>query len=119
MERKSKKRAIHRKASVSKNIKRITRKGERMRLAVHRSLANIYAQIVDDSKGKTLVHVSSQSLKIKNGGNQEAAAKVGLEVAKVAKKAGIQKVTFDRSSYAYHGRVRALAESAREGGLEF
>ena len=119
MDQKAAQRAIRRKASVAKSIKRITLRGNRMRLAVRRSIANIYAQIIDDTKGATLVHVSSRSLKLKQGGNKDAATKVGEEIAKQAKKAGIQHVTFDRGSCAYHGRVRALAESARKQGLEF
>ena len=91
------------------------------RLVVFKSNANIYAQIIDDSKGVTLVAASSidKELKIENGGNIEAAAKVGELLAKRAKKAKITKVTFDRGGYQYHGRVEALAEAARENGLEF
>ena len=99
------------------------------RLNVFRSNANIYAQIIDDSKGVTLVSASSLELKLKNV-NIEAATKVGESIAKkatkvgekiaaLAKKANIKKVVFDRGGYAYHGRVEALADAARENGLEF
>ena len=88
------------------------------RLNVFRSNANIYAQIIDDENGKTLVSASSLELKIA-GGNKEAATKVGEEIAKKAVKAGITKVVFDRGGYQYHGRVQALADAAREKGLEF
>ena len=91
------------------------------RLNVFRSNGNIFAQIIDDSCGKTLVSASSidKDLKLENGGNVEAAQKVGELLAKRAKKAKITKVTFDRGGYLYHGRVKALAEAARENGLEF
>lgn len=93
----------------------------RPRLNVFRSNANITAQIIDDEKGVTLVSASSleKELKLKNGGNIEAAKVVGAEIAKRAKKAKITEVVFDRGGYLYHGRVKALAESARENGLEF
>ena len=89
------------------------------RLNVFRSNSNIFAQIIDDEKGTTLVSSSSQALKIKNGGNVEGAKLVGKDIAEKAKKAGITKVVFDRGGYQYHGRVEALADSARENGLEF
>ena len=92
---------------------------ERPRLNVFRSNANITAQIIDDVNGVTLVSASSLDLKLENGGNVEAAKKVGAEIAKRAKKAKIDKVVFDRGGYLYHGRVKALAEAARENGLEF
>ena len=93
----------------------------RPRLNVFRSNANITAQIIDDEKGITLVSASSleKELKLKNGGNVEAAKIVGAEIAKRAKKAKITEVVFDRGGYLYHGRVKALAEAARENGLEF
>ena len=93
----------------------------RPRLNVFRSNANITAQIIDDEKGVTLVSASTleKDLKIKNGGNVEAAKLIGAEIAKRAKKAKITKVVFDRGGYLYHGRVAALAEAARENGLEF
>lgn len=94
---------------------------ERPRLCVFRSNANIEAQIIDDVKGVTLVSASSleKELNLKNGGNIEAAKVVGAEIAKRAKKAKITTVVFDRGGYLYHGRVKALAEEARNGGLEF
>ena len=94
---------------------------ERPRLCVFRSNANIEAQIIDDVKGVTLVSASSpeKELNLKNGGNVEAAKVIGVEIAKRAKKAKINTVVFDRGGYLYHGRVKALAEAAREGGLEF
>ena len=94
---------------------------ERPRLNVFRSNANITAQIIDDEKGITLVSASTREkeLNIKNGGNVEAAKLIGAEIAKRAKKAKIEKVVFDRGGYLYHGRVKALAEAARENGLEF
>jgi len=94
---------------------------DRPRLNVFRSNANITAQIIDDVKGVTLVSASTleKELKITNGGNTEAAKLIGAEIAKRAKKAKITKVVFDRGGYLYHGRVAALAEAARENGLEF
>ena len=94
---------------------------EKPRLCVFRSNANIAAQIIDDVKGVTLVSASSleKELNLKNGGNVEAAKVVGAEIAKRAKKAKINTVVFDRGGYLYHGRVKALAEAARDGGLEF
>ena len=94
---------------------------EKPRLNVFRSDSNIVAQIIDDEKGITLVSASSleKELKIANGGNVEAAKIIGAEIAKRAKKAKITKVVFDRGGYQYHGRVKALADAARENGLEF
>ena len=88
------------------------------RLCVFRSNSAIYAQIIDDTKGVTLVSSSSLELKIKNN-NLEAAAAIGKDIAEKAKKAKIKTVVFDRGGYIYHGRVKALAEAARENGLEF
>lgn len=87
------------------------------RLNVFRSNKNIYAQIVDDVKGVTLV--SASSLEMDNGSNKEAAFKVGEAIAKKAADKGIDKVVFDRGGYIYHGRVKELAEGARQGGLKF
>ena len=91
------------------------------RLCVFRSNAEIYAQIIDDETKTTLVSASSleKELKIANGSNVEAAKVVGKAIAEKAKKAKITKVVFDRGGYLYHGRVKALAEAARENGLEF
>ena len=90
-----------------------------LRLNVYRSNANIFAQIIDDEKATTLVSSSSVELKLKNGGNIEGAKLVGEDIAKKALKKNIKKVVFDRGGYLYHGRVKALAEAARENGLEF
>jgi large subunit ribosomal protein L18 len=94
---------------------------ETPRLNVFRSNKNIFAQIIDDEKGITLVSASSldKDLKIENGSNIEAAKVVGKAIALQAKKAKITKVVFDRGGYLYHGRVAALADAARENGLEF
>ena len=91
------------------------------RLNVFRSNSNIFAQIIDDEASKTLVSASSidKELKLENGGNIEAASKVGELLAKRAKKAKISEVVFDRGGYLCHGRVKALAEAARENGLKF
>ena len=89
------------------------------RLCVYRSNKNIEAQIIDDINKVTLVSSSSTSLKLENGGNKEAAQKVGADVAKKALAKKITTVVFDRSGYIYHGRVAALADAAREAGLKF
>ena len=91
------------------------------RLNVFRSNSNIFAQIIDDTKGITLASASSidKELKLTNGSNVEAAKEVGKLIAERAKDAKITKVVFDRGGYLYHGRVKALAEAARENGLEF
>jgi large subunit ribosomal protein L18 len=93
--------------------------GERPRLNVYRSLNHIYAQVIDDQKGETLVSASTLSLKVKTGGNVAAAKEIGKAVAELAVKQGIKKVVFDRGGYLYHGRIKALADAAREAGLEF
>lgn len=113
----------------SKNVSRVRRHArirakisgtaECPRLSVFRSNKNIHVQIIDDVNGVTLVACSSTTLKLANGGNIEAAAKVGAEVAKLAIAKGIEKVVFDRGGYVYHGRVAAVAEAAREAGLKF
>ncbi|CAM3507232.1 50S ribosomal protein L18 [Erysipelothrix sp. HDW6B] len=92
---------------------------ERPRLSVYRSNTHIAVQIIDDVAKTTLVATGSVALKLENGGNIEAAKKVGAEVAKLAKDKGITTVVFDRGGYIYHGRVQAVAEAAREAGLEF
>ncbi len=91
----------------------------RPRLNVYRSLDHIYAQVIDDEKGETLVSASSLGLKLKTGGNVAAAKEIGKAVAERAAEKGIKKVVFDRGGYLYHGRVKALADAAREAGLEF
>lgn len=96
---------------------------ERPRLSIYRSLNNMYAQIIDDTTGKTLVSASTLDKEIMNsikfGGNKEAAKLVGQLVAKRALDKGINSVVFDRGGYIYHGRVKELAEGAREAGLQF
>ena len=100
--------------------KNISGTAERPRLNVFRSLNNIYAQIIDDTKGVTLVAASSLDKEFEGyGGNIEAAKKVGMLVAEKALAAGVKEVVFDRGGYVYHGRVAALADGAREGGLVF
>ncbi len=89
------------------------------RLSVYRSNAHIHAQLIDDVNGVTLVSSSSVALKLEHGSNIEAASKVGEDIAKKALAAGIETVVFDRSGYIYHGRVKAVAEAAREAGLKF
>tara|TARA_B100000989_G_scaffold112248_1_gene82372 strand:- start:131 stop:478 length:348 start_codon:yes stop_codon:yes gene_type:complete len=105
----------------SKKLRATLQKVELIRISISRSLKNITAQLIDSSNGKVLATASTQqkSLESKNGGNIEAATKVGSEIAKKAIELGHKKVTFDRSGYKYHGRVKALADGAREGGLEF
>ena len=115
----------------SKNILRQTRTrakikksaNGRFRLSVYRSSKNIYAQIIDDDKGKTLLSSSTLDKKIKskfkNTGNKEAASEIGKILAEKAKEKGIKKVIFDRGKYLYHGRIKALADSARKEGLDF
>ena len=90
---------------------------ERPRLNVHRSLNHIYAQVIDDVQGVTLA--SASSIKLKTGGNVAAAKEIGKAIAELAKKKGVTKVVFDRGGYLYHGRIKALADAAREAGLEF
>jgi large subunit ribosomal protein L18 len=96
---------------------------ERPRLTVFRSSKHIYAQLIDDLHGVTLAAASSLAEDVKSsvayGGNVKAAVAVGKRIAEVAKEKGIQKAAFDRGHYRYHGRVKALADAAREGGLQF
>ena len=98
---------------------KISGTAERPRLSVFRSEKNIYAQIIDDVAGNTLVAASSVEKDFGPGSNKEAARKVGKLIAERALAKGIEEVVFDRGGYIYHGRVAALAEGAREGGLEF
>ena len=106
---------------IREKIKKVS--NGRYRLYVFRSKKNIYAQIIDDSKGKTLISSSTLDKdvksKFKNTGNKDAAVETGKILADKAKKKGIKKVIFDRGSYIYHGRIKALADSARKEGLEF
>jgi large subunit ribosomal protein L18 len=108
-------------ARVRRQLKKVA--GDRPRLSVHRSSKHIYAQIIDDAKGHTLAAASSidGDLKagLKTGADSAAAAAVGKLIAERAVKAGVKEVVFDRGAYIYHGRVKALAEAAREGGLSF
>ena len=99
------------------NIEQNPNRAIRPRLSVHRTNKQIYAQIIDDVKGVTLA--SASSLKMKAGHTVDAAKQVGELVAKAASKAGVKKVQFDRGAFLYHGRIKAVAEAAREGGLEF
>jgi large subunit ribosomal protein L18 len=94
---------------------------ERPRLSVFRSSKHIYAQLIDDLRGVTLGAASSKgkSAGVPYGGNKKAAAAIGKKIAEVAKEKGISKVAFDRGHYRYHGRVKALADAARESGLQF
>jgi large subunit ribosomal protein L18 len=102
---------------------RVVGTSERPRLCVYRSLGHIYAQVIDDHGGRTLVSASSLDkdtrAAIKGGGNVAAAKIVGKMIAERSLAAGVQKVVFDRGGYMYHGRVAALANAAREGGLSF
>ena len=93
------------------------RAGGRARLSVHRSGRHIYAQIIDDAAGRTVA--AANSLGSKAGANISAAAEVGKKLAEAAKQAGVTTVVFDRGGFLFHGRVKALADAAREGGLEF
>ncbi len=111
-----------------KRHKRIRRKivgtVERPRLSIRRSTGHLYAQLIDDTKGKTLVSLSTLSVDLKDkikkdAGNLKGAVILGSAIAEKSKKAGITKVVFDRAGYLYHGRVKALAEAARKGGLSF
>jgi large subunit ribosomal protein L18 len=96
------------------------RSGGRPRLSVHRSGRHIYAQIIDDEAGRTVASASTLTKGSKGpGATTEAAAKVGAALAEAAKKAGVTSVVFDRGGFLFHGRVKALADAAREGGLEF
>jgi large subunit ribosomal protein L18 len=101
--------------------KKVSGTAERPRLAVFRSNNHIYAQVIDDVAGHTLAAASTADASLKGGatGNVDAATKVGTLVAERAKAAGVEKVVFDRGGFRYHGRVAALADAARAGGLEF
>jgi large subunit ribosomal protein L18 len=95
--------------------------GDRPRLSVHRSSKNISVQLIDDAQGRTLAAASTleKDLGFVGKNNKEAAARVGAEIAARAKAAGVEEVYFDRGGFLYHGRIRAIAEAAREAGLEF
>jgi len=94
------------------------RGGQRPRLSVHRTGRHIYAQVIDDAEGRTVAAASTLGVK-RTGANVDAAVEVGKTIAEAAKKAGVTSVVFDRGGYLFHGRVKALADAAREGGLEF
>jgi large subunit ribosomal protein L18 len=114
-----KKRFNRRRLSIKRKIKSNT---ERPRLCVSRSNKNFYCQIIDDSKGITLVSASTMEKSFpvaKNRGNKEAAKAIGKLIAEKAKEKGIVKVVFDRNGFLYHGKIKILADSARENGLEF
>ena len=95
-----------------------SRAGGKPRLSVHRTGKHIYAQVIDDRDGRTVAAASTLGAKA-SGANVDAAAQVGKTIAEAAKKAGVTSVVFDRGGYLFHGRVKALADAAREGGLEF
>jgi len=120
--------SISRAKSREKRKRRVRRKvlgtAERPRLSVFRSAKNIYAQIIDDTSYNTLVQVSTSSQDVKEqlegkSGNKEGAAMIGKLIAERAQEKGIKRVVFDRNGFLYHGRIKSLAEAAREGGLEF
>ncbi len=94
------------------------RSGTKPRLSVHRTGRHIYAQVIDDASGKTVAAASTLGAK-SSGANVDAAKQVGSDIAEAAKKAGVSNVVFDRGGFLFHGRVKALADAAREGGLEF
>ncbi len=109
---------IERRLKIKVRIRgRISGTAQRPRMTVFRSNKQIYVQLVDDLEGKTLVSASSRG--IEGGTKKEQAAKVGTEIAKKAQEAGITTVVFDRNGYLYHGRVKELADAARNGGLKF
>jgi large subunit ribosomal protein L18 len=114
---------LHRKRVHARVRTRVQGTTERPRLCVYRSLGHIYAQVIDDRTGTTLVSASSTDgetkKNLKGGGNIAAAKVIGKAVAERAKAAGVSKVVFDRGGYKYHGRVKALADAAREAGLQF
>ena len=97
------------------------RAGDRPRLSVHRSGRHIYAQLIDDAAGRTLASASTleKDIRDQTGATVAAATVVGRRIAEAARAAGVSRVVFDRGAYLYHGRVKALADAAREGGLEF
>jgi large subunit ribosomal protein L18 len=99
--------------------RRVSGTTERPRLAVFRSVKHIYAQVIDDGQGHTMASASSNEKSAANGGNVAGAKAIGKLIAERAKDKGVKAVVFDRGGYLYHGRVKALAEAAREAGLEF
>jgi large subunit ribosomal protein L18 len=113
------KKALARERRATRVRSKVRGTAERPRLSVFRSNRAIWAQVIDDRQGHTLVSASSTQLGEKGLNKKDAAAKVGLLLAERAKAAGVERVVFDRGPYLYHGRVKALADGAREGGLEF
>jgi large subunit ribosomal protein L18 len=116
-------RDLHRRRVHERVRTRVTGTPERPRLCVYRSLGHIYGQVIDDRSGRTIVSASSVDKEtkkgLKGGGNIASAKAVGKIIAERAKAAGVSKVVFDRGGYKYHGRVKALADAAREAGLQF
>ncbi len=123
MAKEAKKRQLLRRRKSRRTRRRVRVGSARPRLSVFRSLTNIYGQIIDDEAGRTLVAASSRDKDLREGcgglKKTDVAAKIGAELAARAQQSGITAVTFDRGPYKYHGRVKALADAAREGGLEF
>jgi large subunit ribosomal protein L18 len=113
--------AGRRKARVRKSLRSAQAKSGRPRLSVHRTSQHIYAQVIDDRERRTVASASSRDkgLGLSKGSDVAAAEAVGKAIAEAAKKAGVSAVIFDRGGYIYHGRIKALADGAREGGLEF
>jgi len=116
---KNKQRTLRRTRRKTGIRKRIYGTAESPRLSIFRSSKHVYAQVIDDASGTTLAAASSVADKLEKGGNIEAAAAVGKSIAEKAKTAGVQTVAFDRNGFRFHGRVKALADAAREGGLKF
>jgi len=118
MDRSKERRRVHKRIRA-----KISGNSSRPRLCVYRSLNNMYAQVIDDTQGKTLATASTAEKEIRNGlkhtGNIEASKLLGKKIAERAKAKGIETVVFDRGGYLYHGRVKAVAEAARESGLKF
>jgi ribosomal protein L18, bacterial type len=111
---------LERRLKIKQRVRsKISGTNERPRLTVFRSNKQIYAQIIDDITGKTLAAASSLKMEAVVAAKKEIAAKVGEEIAKKAQEAGIQTVVFDRNGYLYHGRIKELADAARNGGLKF
>ncbi|ATX78802.1 LSU ribosomal protein L18P [Mariprofundus aestuarium] len=103
----------------ARKVRARVKAGGRLRLSIFRSARHVYAQVIDDANGTTLAAASSLEAGVKAGGNRTGAEEVGKLIAERAVKAGISEVAFDRGSFSYHGRVKALAEGARAGGLKF
>ncbi len=119
---KQKDKAIRRGRRITGIRKRLTGMPDRPRLSVYKSLNHIYAQVIDDMQGKTLAAASTVEKDVKAAGktgNSQAAAAVGAKLAERAKAKGVSKVVFDRAGFRFHGRVKALADAARKGGLQF